>query len=257
MAMVDQPLTTATPSASTSLRWLLVSDLDDTLTGDEAALGRFVAAVSQTPELAVAINSSRPLASIERTLAEFPANWRPAALIGAMGSQIEVRGKSLPDWPPTFDRWDRQPVDRALADLGLAAHRDELQTPHKVSYTVPPDRQPAARAAVEATGLDLKIVISGQDNFDVLPAGAGKAAAIRRLVTYFNLPLRDALIVAGDSANDLSMFDLAAQGIVVANAQDELREAVDADRVYFASQARAAGVLAGLAHWGVPVPTTS
>jgi HAD superfamily hydrolase (TIGR01484 family) len=240
----------ATKPAERLIQWLLVSDLDDTLTGDEPALARLVAVFEATPGLAVAINSSRPLASIEQTLAQFPGQWRPAAVIGAMGSQIRIGGAALSDWPPQFEGWDRAAVDRALAGLGFEAHADELQAPYKVSYTVPAEAQPRAIEAVQATGVAVEIVISGESNFDVLPAGAGKAAAIRRLVRYFEIPLATGLIVAGDSANDLSMFELAKQGIVVANASDALRQAVAAEQAYFANAPRAAGVLEGLQAWG-------
>jgi hydroxymethylpyrimidine pyrophosphatase-like HAD family hydrolase len=235
-------------------RWLLVSDLDDTLTGDAAALARFVRAVAATPGLVTAINSSRPLASVDQTLAGFPDAWRPAATIGAMGTELRVAGQPLGDWPERFTGWDRDAVDQALARLGFEAHEPALQGPYKVSYTVPAHRQQEAAEAVRATGAAVQIVVSGQTNFDVLPAAAGKAAAIERLLGYFHLPRATGLIVAGDSANDLAMFELAAQGIVVANASEALRGAVDPSRVYFAHSERAAGVLEGLAAWGVALP---
>jgi hydroxymethylpyrimidine pyrophosphatase-like HAD family hydrolase len=247
------------PSHGREVRWLLVSDLDETLTGDDAALARFVKAVAATPALAVAINSSRPLASIEQTLASFPtaANstgpWRPDATIGAMGSELCIAGQTLDGWAKRFTSWDRPRVDQALRALELQAHPDELQGPFKVSYTVPAALQPRAIEAVQATGVAHQIVISGQTNFDVLPEAAGKAAAIDYLLRHFAVDRADGLIVAGDSGNDQAMFELAGRGIVVANADDDLRRAVDPARAHFAKAQRAAGVLEGLLAWGVPV----
>lgn len=234
--------------------WLLVSDLDDTLTGDDEGLAAFVDAVSDGPGLAVAINSSRPVASIEQTLAGFPRNWRPAAVIGAMGTQIHLDGEPLASWAQRFTDWDRERVDDVLRRMDFTPHAPELQTPYKVSYTVPVERQAEARRVVEATGLAAQIVISGQTNFDVIPRQAGKAAAIEHLADAFDVSVADRLIVTGDSGNDLAMFDLAPKGIVVANADDQLRQGVDPARVHFADQPRARGVLEGLAAWSALAP---
>jgi sucrose-6F-phosphate phosphohydrolase len=234
-------------------RWLLVSDMDDTLTGDERALADFVHAVRATPELMVAINSSRPLASIDHTLAGFPEGFNPHAVIGAMGTEVRIGGEVDAGWIDRFANWNRNRLDEVLAGLGHTPHSPDLQTRFKVSYTVPPASQQEAIEAIEATGLAVQIVISGEDAFDVIPQAAGKAAAIRHLLERFQVPLETGLLVAGDSANDIAMFELCQRGIVVGNARDELREAVDPARVHFAKGERAAGVLEGLDAWGVPL----
>jgi sucrose-phosphate synthase len=57
------------------------------------------------------------------------------------------------------------------------------------------------------------------------------------------------VIVAGDSANDLVMFEAAERGIVVGNAREELRSRIDPSRAYVARASYAAGMLEALAHW--------
>ena len=59
------------------------------------------------------------------------------------------------------------------------------------------------------------------------------------------------VLVAGDSANDLAMFEISSRGIVVGNARAELREAVKSETAYQASGRHASGVIEGLRHWGV------
>jgi hydroxymethylpyrimidine pyrophosphatase-like HAD family hydrolase len=60
--------------------------------------------------------------------------------------------------------------------------------------------------------------------------------------------------VAGDSANDLTMFDVSLMGIAVANAREELTERLDPTRSYLAPHPFARGVLDGLRHW---IPETA
>jgi sucrose-6F-phosphate phosphohydrolase len=250
LAEADEP---ANPIGR-AVRWLLVSDLDETLTGDGPALQRLVEAVAGTPELAVAINSSRPLVSVDQTLAGFPPGWRPDALIGAMGTEIRLAGAPLRAWQARFEGWDRGAIDRAMEQVpGVEPHAADLQTPFKASFAVPPDRQQQATEAVRATGLAVQIVVSGESDFDVLPEAAGKEAATAYLTRQLGLDPASGLIVAGDSGNDLAMFRASAKGIVVANARNELRQAVSPEQTSFASQPRAAGVLEGLSAWGVPL----
>jgi len=60
------------------------------------------------------------------------------------------------------------------------------------------------------------------------------------------------VLVAGDTANDASMFLLpGVHGIIVENALPELYVEVDRLRIYLAQAAMADGVIEGLRHFGV------
>jgi sucrose-6F-phosphate phosphohydrolase len=237
----------------TGERWLLVTDVDETLTGDDAALSRFIDAVNRSPRLLVALNSSRPFPSVEATLAEFPGSFEPDATITAMGTEIRVRGEPTEAWADRFRDWDRTVIDRVMDRLRHPPHAPELQTPWKASFAIPAGAdQERASEALTATGLPIRIIRSGESDFDVLPAGAGKDHATLFLADHLGID-RDRLAVAGDSANDLAMFRTARKGIVVANAREELRGAVDPKRVVFADRPRAEGVLEGLVRWGAPI----
>lgn len=242
----------ADAASASERRWLLVSDIDDTLTGDDVSLHVFIRAVRDAPGLAICLNSSRPLGSVQRTLDQWPLHFKPHALITAMGTEIHVDSQNLRDWSRHFDGWDRSAVDQVMQQLGYPPHRDELQTRFKASFAVPRgDDQQRARQAIEVTGLPVRIIISGESNFDVLPTDAGKDHATLFLARHMGFDA-DRVVVAGDSGNDLAMFRAARRGIVVANARDELRDAVaDLPGVYFAQHPHAAGVLEGLRHWGV------
>ncbi|MDX1521278.1 MAG: HAD family hydrolase, partial [Anaerolineae bacterium] len=80
-----------------------------------------------------------------------------------------------------------------------------------------------------------------------------KANAVRFLIRYLDLA-PEQVIAAGDSGNDRSMLDELDYGIIVGNAQPELKR-LQADQppshLYFARQPFAAGVEEGLRHLGV------
>jgi len=236
-----------------SATWMLVSDVDDTLFGHEDALARFAAAIADRPDLLVCLNSSRPIASIDHTLAESSVDLRVDATIGAMGTEMRIRGEPLSLWSVTDRQWSRQPIDEIMTRLGFEAHREEFQTPLKASFRVPHDRLCEVAGALHDAEVPARVISSGQDDLDILPPGGGKGAATVFIAAYMNVGL-DRLVVSGDSANDFDMFDAADRGIVVGNARAELRERVDPEKTYFARQSHADGVLEGLQHWGALAP---
>jgi hydroxymethylpyrimidine pyrophosphatase-like HAD family hydrolase len=60
----------------------------------------------------------------------------------------------------------------------------------------------------------------------------------------------DRVVVAGDSGNDLEMYFEPYRGIIVAEADPQLKER-QGQHIYHAQGACAAGVLEGIRHWQV------
>ncbi|MEO0514866.1 MAG: HAD-IIB family hydrolase [Planctomycetota bacterium] len=234
--------------------WLLISDVDDTLTGDDAALSKWVEAVSsRQPRLLVALNSSRPAASVDATLSSvFPAGFKPDAIITAMGTQIRVGGEWVESWTQRFTDWPRGEIEQVVRSQGHRAHDAEYQTPHKASFAVPSGAaQDRVRAELDRLGLPCRIIASGSDDFDILPPGGGKDHATLFLAEHLGVDPQTHLVVAGDSANDLAMFTVASRAIAVGNARAELVEAMPSATSYHAAAKHAAGVLEGLDHYRV------
>ncbi|WP_199258124.1 HAD family hydrolase [Paracoccus binzhouensis] len=233
--------------------WLLVSDVDDTLTGDRAALERLWAAIRRHPgRLRLALNSSRPAASVDATLTqEFPADFVPDAIITGMGTEIRVAGAWLSDWSDRFRDWPAQAVFALVAGMGFAPHPAEFLTPGKLSFAVP---DAAARdrvlLALAEAGLPVRAVFSGQGDLDLLAPGAGKDTAARFLAERLGIPA-ERMVVAGDSGNDLALFDVGFRAIAVGNARRELIEAMPRGKSYRARAPHAAGVLEGLVALGI------
>lgn len=235
-------------------RWLFVSDVDDTLTGNAAALARLAAALAPARgRLVLAYNSSRPGASIRQTLAAEPALPAPDYVIGALGTEIEAgaTGAPLEAYAGRLGKaWPRAAIAAIAQELGFRPHPAEFQTPWKASFDVPGEEAAVQfRGRLAAAGIAAQVIFSGGKNLDAIHPAAGKGAAIAFLRELEAFP-PEQVVVAGDSANDLDMFDAAYKGIVVANADPELRARRGA-HIYHAQAPHAAGVLEGLRHWGV------
>ena len=224
--------------------WLLVSDIDDTLAGDDEGIAAF-----SRHQVRLVLNSSRPLGSVRETMAGFPAELRIDGVITALGTEILLDGALQTDWTDRFAGWDRGPVDDLMARAGMQPHPAEMQTPFKASFSVPCERWDEFHTAVRAAAPASRIIASGDSDFDVIPALGGKDHATLWVAGRLGIdPAR--LIVAGDSGNDLAMFLAAGKAIAVGNARAELLDRADPARTYFAKGTRAWGLIEGLRHWG-------
>ena len=101
-------------------------------------------------------------------------------------------------------------------------------------------------------GLDVGLVYSSSRDLDILPSGTDKGSAIQWLAARLGIAL-DEVVVAGDTGNDIRMFQLPdVRGIVVGNALPELKAITEReDRFYLAREEIADGVLEGLRHFGL------
>lgn len=236
--------------------WLVVSDIDDTLTGDRDSLASLVEAIeSERENVLLVLNSSRPAASVDETLRDyFPQGFKPAGIVTGLGTEIRLDGELVDEWSARLADWPRQQVVDVVERFGFAAHAPEFQTPGKASFAVP-DRASvdSLLAAIEERGLPLVAIYSGTSDLDLIAPGAGKDEALRFLARHFGIAPGRA-VAAGDSGNDLAMFHAADHAIAVGNARVELIDAAPKDKTYFAEAYHAAGVLEGLRALGV-LPT--
>ena len=234
--------------------WLFVSDVDDTLLGDDAALAQLAAVLrAVSDKLIIVYNSSRPCVSLRDTLATVPHLPTPHYLIGALGTEIQEgeSGKNLTDYTRYLSQgWQRNQITAIMDNMGLTAHASEYQTPLKVSYDVP-DAATYTQILqrLSAAGLQAKVIYSGDKNLDIIPQAAGKGAVINYLQQWLNI-YPERVVVAGDSGNDVDMFSSPYRGIVVGNADPELKQ-LQGEYIYHARAAYAAGVLEGLRFWKV------
>ncbi len=93
-------------------------------------------------------------------------------------------------------------------------------------------------------------VFSAGRCLDILPRGVSKGTTLLKLISLEGLD-PDAVVLAGDSLNDLSMFETELTGVVVGKAEAGLKaRAADIESVFLAWSPGVGGILEGLDHHG-------
>lgn len=236
-------------------RYLLISDLDDTLLGDDAALMRFSRYYETTKTwLGLVYASGRLFDSvverIETTI--LPA---PVAVIGGVGTEIRGFPGGEPFrawWEKIGADWDRDRVRDVLErEEGLVLQPEAVQTAYKLSYFVEdaaPERLVDLERKIEAAGVAVECIYSSGCDLDFLPRGVNKGSAAAFLAEHLGYDA-DHVMVAGNSGNDLALFEQGFLGIIVGNAHEELKMLADRPRSFVAEQKIADGVREGIEFW--------
>jgi sucrose-phosphate synthase len=251
MAVYKRPQRRPLPLASQ----MLISDIDNTLLGDRAALRRFLAKLrAAPPSLGFGIATGRTLASTLKILKEWSVPL-PDVFITAVGSEINYGPELRPDagWRNFIKYlWRRDALEDALREVpGLTLQSSENQREFKLSYDVDQNRLPSIakiRSLLRGQNLSAHLIYSRHAYLDVLPMRASKGRAIRYLAYKWGLPLRT-FLVAGDSGNDHEMLVGDTLGVVVANHSPELASLRGNEQIYFARAAYADGIAEGMAHY--------
>ena len=237
---------------------LIISDVDGTLLGDDAAAHVATEKLAQwyhdhRDRVRLVYSSGRLVSSVLESVETTPLPL-PDAIIGGVGTQIRQfpGGTPVGTWPEDCEHWHPARLCSVLMEFSdLELQPAEFLSEHKISCYLYDASSKLLREISErlrvATGAEVELVYSSNRDLDILPRGANKGTAARYLATQWSYA-DDHVIVCGDSGNDLAMFQQGFRGIVVGNAHPELK-ALNSAAVYQAEKPCAAGVLEGLAHW--------
>ncbi len=248
---------------------LLVSDVDFTLLGDKENLSQFAEWFEEHRAcLQLVLTSGRFIESIMESLRETDLP-EPDYIVGGVGTEIQSYPErhSIAAWDADmFGNWDGDCVRQLLSEFDrLEPQADEFQSDFKVSYFLPEagsGELDSISEFLQDQSIHAELIYSSDRDLDILPAGCNKGTAAEFLANHLGYEPDD-VIVCGDSANDLAMFQYDFSGIIVGNAHPELR-ALEGPAIYKSPRDYAAGVLDGLDHWlhrrprmPVTVPDTS
>src|SRR6478672_2577795 len=244
-------------------QFLFVTDLDNTLVGDDAALKELNRQLEQhrqeqNTKIVYATGRS-PL--LYRQLAQAKTLLQPDALVASVGTEIYFDNGDTPDseWEQKLSQgWDRDLVVATSAHFAdLVPQPESEQRPFKVSYFLTEDAAievlPRLESVMQERGLSIKLVYSGSQDLDILPRIADKGLAVKFLQQRWNIE-STRTVVCGDSGNDIALFSVGEErGIIVGNAPPELRlwsELNPAEYRYFAKANYAEGLIEGLNYFG-------
>jgi sucrose-phosphate synthase len=234
---------------------ILVTDVDDTLTGDDEALEDLRQRLREGPDgVGFGIATGRSLTRALEILNDLD-HPVPDLLITASGTALHYGSRLIPDrsWERQIRyRWQPERVLRTLQDLpGLRLEQNVEQTHYRLRYLVEGDA-PAAlsdvRKRLRQAGVQATPILDHERHIDVVPSRASPGLAIRFLCFKWNIP-PDRLLVAGDSGNDADMLSGDTLGVVVGNHTPELDHLRGRPRIYFAEGEHAWGVVEGMEHY--------
>lgn len=242
------------------MKFLLVTDLDHTLVGDaQATLALNQKLAAMRDRLSLIYATGRSYASA-RQLKHEEQLLEPDYWITGVGTEIYHQGDRDWVWAQQLSvNWQRDQITALVhAFPDLIPQPEAAQNPWKISYFL---QSPLAetiladlRSKLAQANLSAKIIFSSNRDVDILPLGGDKGLAVSHVRQQLQLPL-EAMLVCGDSGNDISLFQHATQGVIVRNAQPELldwyRRSQSAGpdspaRHYWAQSAHAWGILEAL-----------
>jgi HAD superfamily hydrolase (TIGR01484 family) len=229
---------------------ILATDLDGTFLGgtDAQRAELYDWILARRDEIVLIYASGRSLTAMQDVLTGLPL--QPDHIIADVGTSFYTGPQYLPhdgmeDW---FDGcWATDARERIHAVLQSHPHlqaQPQIEGRRISCFYTDEALALAARDAVEPLGFD--VLLSDNLYFDVLPRGVQKGPTLLRTLQALNLS-PERTLVAGDTLNDLSLFQTGLAGVAVANREPLLSAAIaDLAHVHQSELEGAAGVLEAL-----------
>lgn len=233
----------------------IFSDLDHTLMHESSGLQEFRRMIKENrKQVSFGIATGRRMDTALAVIKKYGIP-SPDVLISSLGTRIHYGSDLTEDtyWAKHVDHdWNRDRVRRLLDELpGLERQSRSEQSHFKISYFYDPAKAPPLEEIIQLLHqheLTANVLISFGQYLDAIPSRASMGQALRYTALRLGMPLEH-ILVAGGSGNDEDMIRGNTLGVVTADRKHEkLSGLVDVERIYFAEQAHAAGLLEAIEH---------
>ena len=238
-----------------SLRYFLITDIDNTLIGeDNSRLKDLLAVLAEHRErIGFGIATGRTVDSATKILKKHEVP-QPDVMICSVGSEIYYGANRRfgQGWATHIShQWQRDKIVSLLKDFDFLKYQEEeTQRTFKISYYMDPDEERLALVhdRLLSNRCRYNLIYSHDKYLDILPYRASKGKAIRYLSYKWVIPLGN-FLVSGDSGNDEEMLRGEPRGVVVGNYSAELEALKGMRHIYFAKAFCAGGILEGMNHY--------
>lgn len=230
---------------------LLATDLDGTFLGGsmENRL-RLYRLIKQHPDIQLVFVTGRGLESVIPLLND-PLIPTPNYIIADVGATV-VNGLTLESVEPIQgeieSRWPSTYAIRSkvleIADVTF----QEVPQQRRCSfyYNGDVDLEHIRQVAAD---FDCDMITSVDMYLDVLPRGVNKGSTLKALVELLHIE-EDSVLVAGDTLNDLSLYETGYKGVVVGKAEQGLLDrTAGIDSVFQAAESGAGGIIESLSYF--------
>jgi len=233
---------------------LIMTDLDNTLTGDDEALQKLIGLLHENVHVGFGVSTGRRLDSAMELIDKLGLP-RPDLIDTDCGTQIHYGERLTADrsWLKSIGyAWKPAEIRKVLDELpGFFPQTDSHQSEYKISYEIDASLAPSPSKITKIlreAGLRAKVVLSLGMYLDVIPVRGGSDLSMRHVLWKWGFNPGHVL-VAGDSGNDAGMLLGGTLGVVVANHSPELDRLKKKPRIYFAGASHAAGILEGIEYY--------
>jgi len=234
----------------------LFTDLDQNLTGDAESLRQFIEVMHENRKQVIfGIATGR---RIDTALALMTKRGipRPDVLISSLGTRIHYGETLVEDdfWAGHVDHnWSPQQIRNTLASLpGIELQPKVEQTPHKISYYYDARKATSIdeiNTLIRQKELTANVIFSFGQFLDILPSRASKGQALRYVAQRLEIPLERTLVAGGSGADEDMMRGNTLAVVVENRHHEELSQLIDQERIYFAEQPYAQGILEAIDHY--------
>lgn len=230
---------------------LLATDLDGTfLGGKNLERLNLYRLIQSHRDIRLVFVTGRGLESVLPLLND-PIIPNPDYIICDVGATV-VNGRTLEPlepiqgdiekrWPGIFTLKERM---TSMKDL----YFQEVPQQRRCSFYYEKDTDISAiQKIADSYGCD--VLLSAGQYLDILPGGVNKGATLKQLIRTLNFA-EEMVLVAGDTMNDLSLYETGFNGVVVGGAEDALCKATsNISTVYHAKNQGAGGILESMLHF--------